>query len=93
MQVRVRARRNVLGLRTGEIAWVDATPAVETLVRVGFLKWLDEPTDYALPEMYSASFDDEPLPPLPDIAYLSWDSVDLDAWLDDGGLSVLDDES
>jgi hypothetical protein len=44
-RVRVRFNRNVLGRKAGTVDMVEATPMVETLVRVGYLKWLDEPAD------------------------------------------------
>lgn len=43
MKVRVRFNRNVMGRRAGEVDWVEATPMVETMVRVGMLRWLDAP--------------------------------------------------
>lgn len=44
MRVRVRFNRNIMGRRAGQVDWVEATPMVETLVRVGMLRWLDAPS-------------------------------------------------
>jgi hypothetical protein len=44
----VRFRRNVLGHRAGTDDWVEATPYVEMLLRVGALTRLDEPEDFIL---------------------------------------------
>lgn len=48
MIVKVKALRNVLGLRAGEVAEIEATQKVETLIRTGYLRWLDRPVEPAV---------------------------------------------
>lgn len=83
MKVRVRFNRNVMGRRAGQVDWVEATPMVETLVRVKFLTWLDAPTtDYV-------EHEDDPAeePVERDPVLIPGRDDDLESWLafaDDG---------
>ena len=55
MKIRVKATANVLTLRAGEVAMVDTSPYVDTLVNFGWLIWLDRPEDVPLITLPPAS--------------------------------------
>lgn len=65
MKIKVKANRHVVGLRRGETGWVEDSRKVQSLIRVGYLVRVQE---FELPLM-SASFDDQPLPEVPEWAY------------------------
>jgi hypothetical protein len=73
MEIKVRANRHVMGLRRGEVGWVEDNKKARSLIRVGYLSLIQ---DYELPEIISAGFNDEPLPEIPEEAY-GPDSVKL----------------
>jgi hypothetical protein len=93
-RVRVRFLRNVLGYKTGEIDWVDATPLVEQLVERGYLRWLDAPapeTDDA-PDWYLDDQDSDEVV-LPSGQTIPVDELmDRLAFEDDGGAPFDQDE-
>jgi hypothetical protein len=45
MRIRVKATARVMGLKAGDVAEVETSPYVDTLVNHGWLIWLDRPVD------------------------------------------------